>query len=52
MNPVEFLKKANVVLVFILLVAAILCGGYLMAKSRKSNTTIPVSIDSVQIHKK
>ena len=52
MNPIEFLKKTNTVLVFVLLVAAIVCGGYVIARSRKSNSTIPVSIDSVHIHKK
>ena len=52
MNPIEFLKKTNTVLVFILLVAAIVCGGYVVARSRHSNNTIPVSIDSVHIHKK
>ena len=52
MNPIEFLKKTNTVLVFVLLVAAIVGGGYLIARSRKSNNTIPVSIDSVHIHKK
>lgn len=52
MNLIEFLRKANTVLVFILLVAAILCGGYWIARSRKSNNAIPVSIDSVHLHKK
>jgi hypothetical protein len=51
-NPIEFLKKANTVLVFILLVAAIVCGGYVVARLRHSKNTIPVSIDSVHIHKK
>ena len=52
MNPIEFLKKTNTVLVFVLLIAAIVGGSYQIAKSRKSNNTIPVSIDSVHIHKK
>jgi len=52
MNLIELLKKTNTVLVFVLLVATILAGGYLIVKSRKPINTVHVSIDSVQLHKK
>ena len=35
MNPIEFLRKTNTILVFILLVAAIAAGGCLFMRSRK-----------------
>ena len=52
MNPIDFLRKANIVLVFVILVAIILVGGYLIVKSRKPMNTIHVSVDSVRLHKK
>ena len=52
MDKIEFIRKVNVVLVFVLLVAAIVGGGYVIARSGKSHNTIPVSIDSVHLRQK
>ena len=52
MNPIEFLKKTNTVLLFILLVATLLCGGYLMRRSYKPLAVVHVAIDSARLHKK
>lgn len=52
MSPIEFLQKTNTVLIFILLVAAIVFGGYVVKRSRKPINTIHVTVDSVRIHKK
>lgn len=52
MDPIDFLKKTNTVLVSVLLVAVILVGGYLIARSRMPLRTIHVSVDSLRFHKK
>lgn len=52
MNPIEFLKKINVVLIFVLLVATIFFGGYLIKKLRRPIDTVHVTVDSISIHKK
>jgi hypothetical protein len=52
MNPIEILRKTNTVLIFVLLVAALLLGGYLVIRSRQPINTIHVSVDSVRLHKK
>ena len=52
MNPFEILKKANTILIFILLVGAICTGGYLIKRLQKPMTTVHVSVDSVKLHKK
>ena len=52
MNPIEFLRNTNTVLVFVLLVATILVGGYLFVRSRQPIDTIHVTVDSMRINKK
>jgi hypothetical protein len=52
MNPIELLKKANTVLVFVLLVGTILVGGYLINRSRMPTPCVHVAIDSARINNK
>jgi hypothetical protein len=52
MNLIYFLRKTNTVLIFVLLVAVILVGGYLIARPRIPLRTIHVSVDSMHFHKK
>lgn len=52
MNPIEFLKKTNTVLISVLLVAALISGGYLFMRSRQGMSVIHVSVDSLSSHKK
>ena len=42
----------RLVLVFVLLVAMLLAGAYLIKRSRQPISTVHVSVDSVRIHKK
>ena len=51
MKPIEFLKKINTVLIFVLLVATLSVGSYLIAK-RKPINTVHVSVDSLRLGKK
>jgi len=52
MNAIEFLKKANTVLVFVLLVGTLMVGGYLINRSRKPIDCVHVAIDSARMNKK
>ena len=52
MNPIDFLKKTNTVLIFVLLVGTILVGGYLILRSRSPLASVHVSVDSLHFHKK
>ncbi len=52
MNPIEFLKKTNTVLIFVLLIGALALGGYLFVKLRKPMNPIQVSVDSLRLGKK
>ncbi len=52
MKPIEFLKKINTVLIFILLVGALAIGGYLALRLRKPIDTVHVSVDSISLNKK
>jgi hypothetical protein len=51
MNPIEILKKTNTVLIFVLLVATLCTGGYVVMRSRKPVTTVHIAVDSVRINK-
>jgi hypothetical protein len=52
MKLIEYLKKTNVVLVFILLVTAIFLTGYLIVKLGKPMNSVHVSVDSLHLGKK
>jgi len=52
MNFIEFLKKTNTVLVFVLLLGTLLVGGYLIVWSRRPIHTVHVSVDSLTLSKK
>ena len=52
MKPIEFLKKINTVLVFVLLIATLSAVGYLIARLRKPIDTVHVSVDSLHLGKK
>jgi hypothetical protein len=52
MNPIEFLKKANTVLVSVLLVGTLVIGGYLINRSRKPIACVHVAIDSARMNNK
>jgi len=52
MKPIEFLKKTNTVLVFILLVIVITVAGYLIYRFRKPVNTVHVAVDSLHVGKK
>lgn len=52
MDPIEFLRKTNTVLIFILLIAAILFAGFLMARLHNPITTVNVNIDSMHVQYK
>ena len=52
MTLIEFLKKSNTVLVFILLVTAIILAGYLILRLRNPINTVHVAVDSLHVGKK
>ncbi len=52
MTPIEFIKKTNTVLIFVLLVGALVAGGFLIARLRKPITAVHVSVDSLHLGKK
>jgi len=48
MKPIEFLKKINTVLIFILLLGAVIFGGYLIFRGKALNS-VNVSVDSLHL---
>jgi hypothetical protein len=52
MHPIDFLKKTNTVLLFVLLVSVIVGGGYLILRSQRPVNPIHISVDSVRVNKK
>jgi len=48
----DFLKKTNTVLVFILLIAAIALVGYMIVRLRMPVNMVHVSVDSLHVGKK
>jgi len=51
MNIIDFLKKMNTVLIFILLVAAVFLAGYLISRLRKPISMVHVAVDSLHVGK-
>jgi hypothetical protein len=52
MDVIAFLKQANTVLLFVLLVSTLLVGGYLVFRSQKPLAVMHVAVDSTHLGKK